>query len=865
MVTGRSEQRRHEEMIELGEKNVECIRGLTSWCKHSRIKMVSAGMLAEMSGLPIGSHAVSCPHAMHGSESMNLPWIVPEFIVTNCVECKFHQPNGNTAWAENVIQQAAARRAEQVTCEENRSIRFAELRNELQKIPRQAIATAETTQRSVLEYGEQLFSSNVDASRESLRRLQEAARVGPELFAPVLINLVLEQTQTPEFGEVCLQLCAELAPERPDLASEFSNAAISAIANAMSQETAASIILRLDPHISYPLSNETIDGLVAFQEYYRPVGGWRGGEPEYPSSIGVLQRCYEARTDAVLSALRRKLQINNKRVRVNVCGVIKRLQDRKPEIGMALLPDLVESLKLDDDMYESSADGAACSRIAECFYREWQRVDDYLAARIMSASGELQAVMLKPYWMVLLDRHRETDDETANCRKIDDECVACAYRRCLEVARCDDAEIETRREAAEALQAGSASHPEIASRFSDSLLGTLALLSQQATPPPSRPRILVPGAPPPMAGLAQLQNANRQFEWQHFKTFFQRSLEELAESRPQLLCDSILKSLAALNSKDNPDFKGALIEILGKVGADYGCQPLVLPTLMNALMDYDSVLVRATAISATKEAFRSSRSELPSNVLDVLVIHLRDRYVAIHRTAIRAIRQFAYQLNDQQAAEAMDSLDALAAAYSNKPYEVDDICDAIFSVARRNKTLRLVGLRVFASIFPTREQLVDEKLVERLLQLVNPDAADAAFAVLCISNCLTDYERDKYNSFDHQQHARFFEWLHSIPQATFTTTREVLLTAARAVAKRDPWEACHFCSLFVRFNDHIAEQEILRTAKAATEGEKSEERFGTLLQNLAHAAAANSCKFAGQKDEAEAELRQIVRTLDEKV
>jgi hypothetical protein len=103
MVKKRRELARIDEMHDLGRRNAETLRRAQGWCKHLKVEMTSAGMLAGMSGLPIGSHDISCVHAKGCLGGMNLPWILPEFVVENCRGCPSHSPNGDTEWGERVI------------------------------------------------------------------------------------------------------------------------------------------------------------------------------------------------------------------------------------------------------------------------------------------------------------------------------------------------------------------------------------------------------------------------------------------------------------------------------------------------------------------------------------------------------------------------------------------------------------------------------------------------------------------------------------------------------------------------------------------------------------------------------------------
>src|ERR1041385_6263444 len=56
-------QKRTEKLLALGEANVTVLGEMKRWCKHFDAKQTTAGMMAQMSGLPIASFRLSCPHA----------------------------------------------------------------------------------------------------------------------------------------------------------------------------------------------------------------------------------------------------------------------------------------------------------------------------------------------------------------------------------------------------------------------------------------------------------------------------------------------------------------------------------------------------------------------------------------------------------------------------------------------------------------------------------------------------------------------------------------------------------------------------------------------------------------------------------
>ncbi len=101
-------QKRMDEMFSLGEANLEVLRQLDRWCKHLDATPTSAGMLASVSGLPIGSFRLTCRHARSSHESINLQWISREFLEENCRNCPHHEPDGDPSWGRQLLVQTGS-------------------------------------------------------------------------------------------------------------------------------------------------------------------------------------------------------------------------------------------------------------------------------------------------------------------------------------------------------------------------------------------------------------------------------------------------------------------------------------------------------------------------------------------------------------------------------------------------------------------------------------------------------------------------------------------------------------------------------------------------------------------------------------
>jgi len=97
MLRKRNREKRIEESFKMGEANAALIPRLQRWCEHLRIEQTSAGLLAEMSGLPIGMMQVVCPHATKGLQAMQLKAVKAPFparIAALVIDGNLRQPSG---------------------------------------------------------------------------------------------------------------------------------------------------------------------------------------------------------------------------------------------------------------------------------------------------------------------------------------------------------------------------------------------------------------------------------------------------------------------------------------------------------------------------------------------------------------------------------------------------------------------------------------------------------------------------------------------------------------------------------------------------------------------------------------------------
>jgi hypothetical protein len=718
----------------------------------------------------------------------------------------------------------------------------------MRALPRQAQGGADVTEVRILEWIEHLFSAGDDEVRETVHRLRGAAQVAPELFRAPAVDALVQGAAAEPFMEPCLQVLAVLACQRPDLDGRLAPAARAALDAGRCLVAACQVLVEVGGRSNCPPDAAVVAQVIRLQNHIRPIGGWPTKHPDcpvvdlapdYSSSTRLLVQAYDRQPSSVDAPLRAALQKNGNRWRrANACGVIRGLLRQRPRIGTELLADIADSLELDDESYEFSADGAACQLLVDIFLHDPGAVDDLLVTRLPAASEELQVLYIQVYDGVLRDRLDEPGPGGAAGDGTAQEAVARAFRRCLDLLQDESLHLEARLDVAEAIKCACRHHVGLALDAFDTMLGTLANLSLREQPPPPRPRLLLPGEPDPSPALAALEQHHRQMRWDHFRSSVADCLEELARERPAETAQPLLSAFNGLDSKVHEALKADVLLLLGEVGRCPGQLPDVLPAIWKGLMDYDSVRVRGRAIEALTNCFECASINPPSNVLEILLLHLQDTYCFIHLAVLRTLAWHADWLTPQQTERALQSAYAWAVTYRrDEPHRLDEVFRAVLALSCQVPQLRARAVQGLVSLRPTTVPIVDEHLTDLLVDHVDPREPGAESVARQVGAWLASSRRDPFPGSDKRLH--LFAWLHRLPPATFRRVAPQLRTQAREVARRDPLDACLFASLFAAFGAFDAEAEVLALARAPLPDGRWNEGMRAALEVLEQGAERN--------------------------
>jgi hypothetical protein len=846
-----------EHAIEIGKENAVYIDKMRRWCKHFRVEVRSSGLYAQMAQLPIGMHEISCPYTDHHTGSAILRRVCSAFLVSACDGCPHHEPNGDDSWGRQIIDEHKEQVRLRAEADQKRTEEIERLRSELRAQSKSIGEGSPTESQRIAEFLESMFSDSSEEQEASAAKLKQAAQVGADLFPEPAIDLLTKMFHNDEFGRAAIEICTELAERLPGNAKKFERAALDAIRNRRYPHEASAIIARIGDAATYPIDVECVKCLLFSQYHDVPIGGW-GYKPDYSATTEVLVRSYDADDHNFLKLLREYLQYNNDEVRKHFCGALNLLQKTRPAIVHRLLPDLMKSLERYEkkDITHGGPSGKIIKVFQWAFHNASEMIDSFLAENMERVRPTVQEDIVHVYRDQFFDRNLDWRERRGRDESNISHPERVAIRRLLTWIKNDALEPEIRNKAAEVLDIACSHATGVMVKEFDYLLGYYALLCEQQEPPPAPPKILLPNQQEEDPALVRMNEVSRKQQWGFLKHNVVKCLEELCKLRPREVFDSVYGCLSNPSAQLGAVFRGTVVSLLGELGSTFGLQARALPILMRELMNYGSAWVRAKAIDAATEMFYSPP---PANVVDTIIVHLQDPKVVVHQAAVRAVDRRSGWFDASQSLEAVNCLAALAHAYRTDPYELEHICEAAIAMANRHAALKKYALAIVESVFPTKQEYVDKKIVEELLHMTNPNDKIAARVAIHAATHLAMFDRDRYNGDDDRD--GMAEWMHELPTSTVVSVADKLLELAVQLASRDFWESWQFASLFAKNGLLTHEQKTLAAIHASYPSEPKFDDIRRKVTGLINLSASNQCLQVGNEQNAKECLRQAAEGL----
>lgn len=839
-----------ERYVQLGRTNQEVLGQLHTWCKHLEAVPTSSGLLAGLSGLPIGSFRLSCQHAAQALDGMVLSWTSCEFLDQNCRNCRFQESDGDLHWGREVLTKIDSSKAEAARHEREILSTVEELRRECRVIAGQGRSIGNLTEHQILTWTEQIFDRDQRRSRDAAENLFKAAKVAPDLFGEPVIIAICRAGTAKTFSRASLPILKELAERRPDLSERLTATALSAIYSQISLEYSCAILCETRPNWDDQIRRQVIEHVVGSRNHIRPIGGWPTRDPQcdlvdippsYEMSDTFLLQEYDRDSATVCGVIKDALRATEPNRRINACGVLRGLMRLRPLVGNAFASELVASLEMVDNEDWESADHAVCNTLMQAFLLDPNTINRIIRQSIELGRPPIQSLLIDVYTKLLNGQACSTDD---NLTIVNDhqmqEAITVGLQSLLQLLHDKKLDIDPLGEVVQAIHIAGCNHPEKLIEQFSVLLGTLASWSMQPDAKPAPVALLIPGAMPITAAHAEVEKGRRNSRWSSIKREFGDALAEVVDKYSHKLSELLLSTFNNLDSMRYGYFKCEVVRLLGVLGRRFDLLPRILPCLWDALIDSSSASIRCRGTEAIRDCFGHSKYAPPANVVDKLVRNLKDPYIGVHQAAIRIIGDNPEWLTEDQVVEAMQCLDDLIQVYKlERPYSLESIAETLLKVSRRAPHDRDWAVNVVLSLIPSGESLLDQQLIMLLTRNVRSVEGTSRSVAEVVVRWIGTNQRDTYDYCDRMGPA--FSWLFNLPLEVFHEIRPGLIEEALKTGTNHRKAIC-FASLFSSYEDYEGEYETLSLLVSKLPSGRQFEEMVKAIEKLADVADRNATR-----------------------
>ncbi len=605
--------------VEIGEANKRVLELAQNWCAHLSVEQRGGvGIVEQMTGLPIGMRAITCPHARAaGFAGMDLEYVALDFYDRNCVGCAERRPVRLPNLLELVESRERDRARRETTAAQAREAGDAALteRQRKRRDPRRGADEARLGIYDVIERLDQ------NPTPDDHRVLKEIATAAAEKFDAAIQEALFDIADAGGWSrtEAALDVLFVVKADPVRLGA----AALRALARGEAIREAAAIVVESLRAEHRELVPDALPALINAAAPSRvPIG--LSELPGDPAGILAVHRLFP---DLVYEALRVVLASSAKDDRIDACEAILHIITIDAEIGLKLAPDLTKSLSLPDDMYNRGSAALAVAGVLALTMRLMPRETDVIVAEAMSAASEdVGSALLRVYTEVLRPEFgREPRLSTA--------ADPIAFRRIVQ-GFLDRRADERLTEATHFLRDRAKYFPALVAAEAATLLGAAALIADDLKERYS------PLLDPRPTAEKLLEAQTRQLRLSSALDAITEGLGTAMSHDPQGVVQQVLQALAGLGSS-HPTLRAALMRGFAGLRRKPEAIPLLLPALYSAMTDLNQEVRAAAATVYGQLTDDLASDDLPMLLHETFLTLLRDPYVIVHQAAVRALRRTA--------------------------------------------------------------------------------------------------------------------------------------------------------------------------------------------------------------------------------
>lgn len=578
-----------DEATELGKQNANKHRYL-NWCKHLQINLKFPSELGQMTGLPIGPHEIHCPY-FHGSEGVSVETIATSFIQSHCANCQYHEEVDPDNLGKLIVEKVRHR--------QNQPDPAALLRQQLRQLA-QVEDPAKILQNNVSSDKELngliiLFDESKHKNEAAEKVLAAAHDLGSHLFSAEAIRVLTTYLSDEDIGTLVVDILRAVCEKDKthfDIALEPAKLAYT---NYKQREAltyffgdyvkARSSIAGVNELLSKFVTQHSISMETIFS--HRPSEG----------ALYVLRAIAQVDAKELGRLFKNYLDVGDNAGRLAVCNTLEFLLEAAPELGDGLLEPLLQSLRLEEDPYGSSADGKTIATVARILRSNTEKYLPRVESHYSSASHDVKGLILRIYRNLL-------QEET---------CIG-IHRSIIERAISDlvsgTENVDLLEANADYLEATSRHRPELLEDKIDSLLGVMSLATERIAQKPGRLIRL---------DITEQHDPSWYQKWQTIFGKLSKTLEHVGREQPAKVASALREVIQGLlpKGKQVDTLVASLIKMLGSLcKTSIEATQASIPQLFG-LVVHQSPIIQSAAVDAFGEISIYHGNVLPADILEL--------------------------------------------------------------------------------------------------------------------------------------------------------------------------------------------------------------------------------------------------------
>lgn len=717
--------------LELGVANAALMPEIHKWCAHIEMKDVSGGLMA-MSGLPTNVQ-ITCQHAHKGGSSgMQLEWIAGRFVEENCIGCSHHKEVEPGNFGRRLLAEKEEQEKKKLQKKQEEDAAQQQLRDRIEAILPQEKARSGITELSILKILERLVVENVDDRKKAGDEIVEAARMHPDFFTPLSLDVLLLYFSDEQIGSLCVTAVSHVVLFTKQVPDSVANKTAATIEKGMYIEESAPILKQLITKENYKDKEKLVKRMISLMHYQRGLGDHSGKIHTYPAAVSFIKQLVVLDAEWIQNIFKEILKTDSPSVRINITGLLRELIPHDFSFVSSLVDDMIESLELDDERFMDSSDHSVCRTLAMLVVTEPEKVYGNIVEKAKKISNEARVSLISLYRYIL---------RTENFTDTNKTFVAGLISEMIETAMLKTEAVKVHEKIVAAVNEASDDHPQLFTPHFETLIGYLLQMVEDEKTFKYWQDELANKKPEEQTTFNPL--IGKQFhELNSEITTRQKSMRDIKdviknvyELDPQTHLESLLELFRKLESKIQEEFKIQLFNLISSSVNDPVQVSKLVPDLYQLLLDPDSENIRFEALKFLEKIIRKFPQVVTVTLLDLVDVFLKDPKAFVKGMAFDILGTIAKtwpeKINDAHIEMVNE---ALIDRYKFVSKKAVGICDKLIPVINDTQKLKLANRLVALedAYYKEKDWSFCETLMDQLLRLTKTMTSIYKFVVQTI-------------------------------------------------------------------------------------------------------------------------------------